>query len=129
MRCTGEPHAGHGLPNLPCTAISGRNAVTFSGNASPASARRRAVHSARTACVAACNRFHEVETRLARWLLMTRDRVMSNQFRLTQEMLGGMLGGDAAGGMDIGNILGQDISSGAGGGILTALAGMVMGRK
>jgi hypothetical protein len=43
--------------------------------------------------------------------------------------LGGLLGGDAAGGMDIGNILGQVISGGAGGGILTAIAGMVMGRK
>ena len=42
--------------------------------------------------IAACNRLHDVEERLARWLLMSRERIGSDELPLTQEFLGQMLG-------------------------------------
>ena len=42
--------------------------------------------------VAACNRAHEVEERLARWLLMSQDRLGGDRIPLTQEFLAHMLG-------------------------------------
>jgi CRP-like cAMP-binding protein len=42
--------------------------------------------------VAACNRLHDVSQRLARWLLMSQDRVGGDVVKLTQEFLAHMLG-------------------------------------
>jgi len=46
---------------------------------------------------AACNRLHTLDQRLARWLLMTHDRIDGDRFPLTQEFLSRMLGVRRAG--------------------------------
>jgi CRP-like cAMP-binding protein len=50
------------------------------------------MHGMQVAQLAACNRLHEIEQRLARWLLMCQDRVDSPVLPLTHEFLAQMLG-------------------------------------
>jgi len=41
---------------------------------------------------AVCNRYHSVEQQLCRWLLMSLDRLPSNELTMTQELIANMLG-------------------------------------
>jgi CRP-like cAMP-binding protein len=54
----------------------------------------RCTHAAynQTCQLVACNRFHDVEQRCARWLLMAHDRMPRDDFLLTHEVLSLMLG-------------------------------------
>jgi CRP-like cAMP-binding protein len=73
-------------------------AVTFRKECNNGSAlsrvMRRYTHSLLTQITqsAVCNQFHSIDARLARWLLMTHDRMGQDEFPLTQEFLSHMLG-------------------------------------
>ena len=56
--------------------------------------RFAAVHGLQVAQTAGCNRLHDLEQRLSRWLLLTQDRVGSGLLRITHEFLAMMLGTD-----------------------------------
>jgi CRP-like cAMP-binding protein len=56
--------------------------------------RYAAIRGMQIAQTAACNRLHGIEQRLARWLLMTQDRVASGSLRITHDFLATMLGTD-----------------------------------
>jgi CRP-like cAMP-binding protein len=58
--------------------------------------RYAAIRGMQVAQTAACNRLHNIGQRLARWLLMTQDRVDSGLLRITHDFLATMLGTDRA---------------------------------
>lgn len=55
---------------------------------------RRYIHSLLTQISqsAVCNRYHVIEDRLSRWLLMTQDRMRTDEFQVTQDFLSKMVG-------------------------------------
>jgi CRP-like cAMP-binding protein len=67
--------------------------------------RYAAVHGMQVAQTAGCNRLHDIEQRLSRWLLLAQDCVGSGLLRITHDFLAMMLGTDrpsvslAAGGL------------------------------
>jgi len=56
--------------------------------------RYAAIQGSQVAQTAACNRLHDIGQRLARWLLMTQDRVDSGSLPITHDFLATMLGTD-----------------------------------
>ena len=56
--------------------------------------RYAAIHGMQVAQTAGCNRLHDLEQRLSRWLLLTQDRIGSGLLRITHDFLATMLGTD-----------------------------------
>lgn len=56
--------------------------------------RYAAIYGLQVAQTAGCNRLHDLGQRLARWLLLTQDRVCSGLLRITHDFLATMLGTD-----------------------------------
>ena len=56
--------------------------------------RYAAIHGMQVAQTAGCNRLHDLQQRLSRWLLLTQDRIGSGLLRITHDFLATMLGTD-----------------------------------
>ena len=56
--------------------------------------RQAMIQGMQAAQLAACNRLHRIEQRLARWLLMMQDRIESSSLLVTHDLLAAMLGTD-----------------------------------
>ena len=78
-------------------AKSFRQAVDGDGGLKPVLQRYIHVVMCQLAQSAVCTRFHVVEARVARWLLMSRDRAHSNEFHVTHEFMASVLGVRRAG--------------------------------
>jgi CRP-like cAMP-binding protein len=90
------------LAQVPGTALSLPVGAFQSALAHDGEFRRLMSRSARAfflqvALVAACNRLHTAEQRMARWLLMTHDRAPGDEFEMTHEFMATMLGSRRAG--------------------------------
>jgi CRP-like cAMP-binding protein len=69
-----------------------RDAVRDGGQLPRLLGRYHAAFLAQMAQSVACNGLHTVRQRCCRWLLMTRDRMVADEFELTHDFLGTMLG-------------------------------------
>jgi CRP-like cAMP-binding protein len=98
-----EPELNETIAQIPGTARRIQAAAFMKGADERPTLRallHRYAHSylAQVAQTAACNRLHDIESRCARWLLMTQDRVgHADSFPLKQQYLAVMLGAQRSG--------------------------------
>ena len=81
--------AGHGFS---CTVESARREFRLGGLFQELALRYVQAQLVQAMQSAGCNAKHEVEQRLARWLLLCADRAHSNTFKMSHEFLADMLG-------------------------------------